>query len=55
MRDPNPFRDDLAAAGVALLSCAWLAVVAVLLLLTACGGPDKAAGPSAAEMAVKGS
>jgi ABC-type glycerol-3-phosphate transport system substrate-binding protein len=49
------FRDDLAAAGVAAMSCAWLAVLAVLLLLAACGGPEKAAGPSAADAAVIGS
>jgi hypothetical protein len=45
-------RDDLAALGVGFLSCTWLAVLAVLL---ACTGPEKAAGPSAADAAVIGS
>jgi hypothetical protein len=54
MRDAQSFRDDLAAAAVALLSCAWLAVVGVLLLFVACTSPETAAGPSAAETAVTG-
>ncbi len=54
MKDRNSFRADMPAAAVGFLSSAWLAVLAVLLLLMACGGPETAAGPSAAETAVTG-